>query len=99
MGQTFYAQSDRPEPTMTVGELIKRLKYFDPEAPVIFQTPLYGSFGSNTAYTIEDVVAVRLHQIETHYPAHMHYNEEDDSEYMEEAYTDVKHEWVGVVVK
>jgi hypothetical protein len=99
MGQTFYAQSGNPATTLTVGQLMNRLKHFPLTAPVVFQSPQYGSFGSNTAYTIEAIVAVTLPRTETHYPAHMHYNEEDDSEYMEEEYTEIKNEWTGVIIK
>lgn len=98
MAATYYAQSDHVAPTMTVGDLIERLKAFDPAAPVIFRSPLYGSFGSNTAYSIDKVEHVALEREEIHTPAHEHFNEEDGETCTVEAETQVFNAWAGVVI-
>lgn len=60
MGNAYYAQSDNPGSTMRVRDLIEALKQFDPDETVVFQTPLYGVFGSNTAYAIEAVALIEM---------------------------------------
>jgi hypothetical protein len=98
MAHTFYAQRGNPTPTLTVGELIDRLRFFDPALPVVFKSPLYGSFGSNTAYSLETVAPVSLERVETHYPAFKDIDDETGEEVEIEAYTDVRHAWSGVII-
>lgn len=98
MAATYYAQNDAPEPTMTVAELIKRLYAFAPDAPVVFRTPLHGSFGANTAYSIERLDEVSLPRKEQHYPAARGLDEETGEEYEAEPYTQVWHAWTGIVI-
>jgi hypothetical protein len=99
MAQSFYAQSEKPESTMTVGQLIDRLKEFDPAAPIIFRSPHYGAFGSDHEYTIDTVTAVRLERREVHYPAGISVSEETGERCAYEAWTDVFHAWTGVVIR
>ena len=60
MSETYYPQSESPAPTMTVGQLIERLRQFSPDELVIFRSPRYGCFGSNQAYTIDAVARETL---------------------------------------
>lgn len=99
MGETYYAQSDHRPSTLTVGELIERLSKHDPAAPVVFRTPLYGAFGSHTAYSIDAVTAETLERRENHYPGgERAFDDETGEEYTTEPYTQVFHAWSGVVI-
>jgi hypothetical protein len=98
VAQTFYAQSDSPSKTLTVGQLIERLQAFDRSAPVIFKSPLYGCFGSNAAYSIDDVSAVMLERHENHIPATTVIDEESGEVVAVESETQVFHAWSGVVI-
>lgn len=98
MARTFYAQSDRHEPTMTVGALIEHLKKFDPAAPVIFKSPEFGCFGPDTEYSLDTVAAVSLDREEMHFPAGKTEDEETGEEIEYEAHTEVSHAWSGVVI-
>lgn len=98
MAKTYYAQSEHPTKTMTVGELIDQLSKQDPSAVVVFRTPLYGTFGSNTAYSIDAVAAEVLDRREDYYPACRRIDEETGEEVDVEEYTQVFHAWSGVVI-
>lgn len=98
MAHTFYAQSNRPEPTMTVGQLIERLQAFDPSSPVVFRAPLYGAFGANTAYTIEAIDVVAMERRELNIPGGTATDEETGEEYTYESHTQVFNAWSGVVI-
>jgi hypothetical protein len=99
MGATYYGQGDNPGPTMTVGQLIEKLRAFDPNELVVFRSPLYGSFGSNTAYTVEDVERETLPRREYHIAAHTHEDEETGETYEVEAETQVWNAWTGIVIR
>lgn len=98
MANTYYAQSDHRSKTMTVGELIKKLSEFSPDELVIFKSPMYGSFGSNTAYSIDGVERVVLERREDHYPACIREDEETGKMESVEAWTQVFHAWSGIVI-
>lgn len=98
MTQTFYAQGDRPEKTMTVAELVEKLLIMDQSMPVTFKSPMFGSFDSNTAYTIDDVQTVTLPRREHHIPAGEHIDDETGDTYATEEETQVWNEWTGVVI-
>ncbi len=98
MAQTYHAQSDHRPPTMTVGELITQLSKHDPSALVVFRSPRYGAFGSNTAYTLDTVMAETLERREEHYPAGTCIDEETGEEGEFDAWTQVFHAWSGVVI-
>lgn len=99
MAHNYYAQSENPAPTMTVGQLIEHLKTFDPAALVIFRSPLYGCFGSNTAYTIDTVEHVVLERREHTIPASEDINEETGETFTHEAEIQVFSAWSGVVIR
>lgn len=98
MAKTYYPQSDFAPPTMTVGDLIERLRQFEPTSLVVFRSPLCGVFGSNTAYSIDAVEKVSMPREEINYPAYRRTDEETGEEFDEEAYTQVKTAWSGVVI-
>jgi len=98
MSRYTYLQTQYREPTMTVGQLIERLRALDPSKPVVFRTPTYGVFGSNHTYTIDDVKPVVLEREEIHYPGGERKDEETGAFYVEEPYTAVKYPWDGVVI-
>lgn len=99
MAQTYYAQRDNPEPTMTVSQLVTMLSKFDPELPVVFQSPLYGAFGSNTMYAIEHAENVLLERKEKWYPGGTRMDEETGEPEEYEPWTDVFHAWRGIVIR
>lgn len=69
MAENYYPQSSFVRPvTLTVGDLIERLNALDPAAPVIFRSPQFGAFGSNTTYSIDRVEPVRFERSEQTYP-------------------------------
>lgn len=97
--KTYYAQSRNPEPTMTVGELVRRLQAFDPSERVVFRTPLFGSFGSNTAYTIDSVEHETLAREELHNEGYEYVHDETGEKVVVEAETQVFYAWSGVVIQ
>lgn len=99
MAETYYAQDAAPTPTMTVGELIDRLRAFDPAERVIFRSPRYGAFGFNTAYSIEAVEREVLERWEYHFPTCVRENEETGEPIAVEAHTQAFHAWSGVVIR
>ena len=99
MGETFYAQSEHRASTLTVGQLIERLQRHDPNAPVIFQSPRFGAFGSETMYSIECIDAVAFEHDERVFPASTSIDEETGEQIQVEAWTEVWHAWHGVVVR
>ena len=98
MAKTFYAQRPAPTPTLTVGDLIGLLSQHDPNLPVIFRSPLYGCFGSNTSYSIDTVAAERLERSEVTYSAGTRFDEETGEEESYPAWTDISYPWEGVVI-
>lgn len=99
MAQTFYAQSDWRVPTMKVADLIAKLTALpDHDLPVVFRSPLYGSFGSNTAYSIEAVTEEHLPARTEHHPPQPDIDDETGDEYMTEPYEETWQEWKGVVL-
>lgn len=98
MARTFYAQSDAPAPTLTVGELIARLRDFDPAQPVVFKSPRNGCFGPGTAYSIESVRPVILPAEAVHHPACIRHDEETSEPETVEAWTENWHRWEGVEI-
>jgi hypothetical protein len=99
MGRTYYAQSDRPASTLTVGQLIKKLQMFDHTALVIFKSPLYGSFGSHTAYSIEEVEQIVLPYEELIIPEETYEDEETGDLITRETETQIFYAWTGVVIR
>lgn len=99
MAQTFYAQGDDAEPTMTVGQLIARLQELDPSLPVCFRSPLYGCFGSHTAYTIDKVSTEILPYKEHHISGGFITDDETGDVYYREPETQVWTEWTGVIIE
>lgn len=100
MGKSYYPQSEyQRATTMTVGDLIERLKAFDPSELVIFQSPFSGSYGPKQAYTIDAVERVALERKEHHTPAHVEIDEETGQEFNVEADTQVFNAWSGVVIR
>lgn len=99
MARTYYAQSDSVPPTLTVKDLIEKLSALPhQDAPVIFRSPLYGTFGSNTAYSIDDVNEVHLPEETIVYPARVDYDDDTGEEVNYPAEQDVRREWKGVVI-
>ena len=98
MSRTYYAQSDRPAQTMTVGQLIERLQSFDPNELAIFRSPSFGSFGSNTAYSIDGVERVVLGREELHNPGYEYESDDNGETITVEADTQIMHAWAGVVI-
>lgn len=98
MADTFYAQSPAPIPTLTVGDLIGLLSQHDHKLPVVFRSPLYGCFGSNTSYTIDTVAAEKLERSEETYPAGTRIDDETGEEESYPAWTDIFYPWEGVVI-
>jgi hypothetical protein len=99
MTQTYYPQTEwTPEPTLTVGELIALLQSYEPTLPVCFRSPLYGAFGSHTAYTIESVELTTLPRREHHIPGGFVTDEEDGTVRYVEPETQVWNEWTGVIL-
>lgn len=101
MGQTYYAQSDKPVATMTVRQLVEKLVALpDQDAAIIFKSPLYGCFGSHTAYSLDTVSEVELAAESTNYGRQEHYDEDTDTvPYGEEDYIEHKPAWKGVVIE
>jgi hypothetical protein len=100
MGQSYYAQSDNPGQTMTVGQLIDRLLQEDSTSLVVFQSPSIGVFGPDTMYSIEEVTFVNLPRREYNRGKQEHYNENtNETTYSEEDYIQVFNAWKGVVIK
>jgi len=99
MSATYYAQSEFRPATMTVGQLISKLQEVeDLDLPVVFRTPLYGTFGSNTAYSVDAVSTEHLPSRTQHYPAALQFDEETGEEYMSEPFDEVWRDWKGVVI-
>ena len=98
MAQTYHAQTKWCPPTMTVGELIKQLQQFKPDELVIFKTPLIGTFGSNTAYSIEQVKFVVEPRREHIIPASSGIDEEG-FEFSHEEELQIFEAWQGVVIE
>jgi hypothetical protein len=65
---------------------------------VIFRSPQYGAFGSNTTYSIDTAQSEKLERSEVEYPASAHFDDERDEWVTGEAWTDVHHAWEGVVI-
>ncbi|HKT54511.1 MAG TPA: hypothetical protein VJP88_08660 [Caulobacteraceae bacterium] len=103
MAQTYYAQTEKPPATMSVRELIARLEALPEEIkdlPAIFKSPLYGAFGSNTAYSLDSVSIVELPERRENYGPQTHYDEETGEEGTDdEDYEEVWHAWKGVVIE
>lgn len=99
MARTYYAQSEKPEPTLTVGELITKLQAFDPGDRVIFRSPQFGCFGSNQAYSVDDVAHETLEAFEQHNPAHTYEDDETGKTVHVEAETQRWPSWSGVVIR
>lgn len=98
MGRTYYAQTDHVEKTLTVGELIARLQQFDPTSLVVFKTPLYGAFGSNTAYSIDAIEQVTMERREYVIPASVYEDDETGETIDQPEEIQVFHAWTGVVI-
>lgn len=96
MEYTYHDQA--PTKTLTVGQLIKRLLDLDPEAPVIFRSPLHGVFGSNQAYPLHTVEAVTMPRKEHLNPGGVCIDEETEEEFSYESHTQVWPAWTGVVI-
>lgn len=99
MANSYYAQSDYAPPTMTVGELIEKLKAFDLDDPVIFESPFHGAYGPLHAYSIDAVERKVLEREELHTPASIKIDEETGETYTAEADTQVFNAWSGVVIR
>ena len=101
MVQTYYPQSEKPGPTMTVRRLIEVLSALpDQDAPIIFKSPLYGVFGGNTAYSIEQVSVQELVEERIQYGPQTRYDDETGEEWVDtEEYEQVFHAWKGVVIE
>lgn len=98
MARTYYAQSDSPGRTMTVGELLEKLQACDPAASVIFRSPFNGAFGPLQAYSIEGVTPTIIPARAEHHPACMSEDEETGEPIEVEAWTQNWHRWEGVVI-
>jgi hypothetical protein len=98
MGRTFYPHSENTGPTMTVAQLIQLLSSFPPDAPVIFRSPKYGAFGSETAYSIDAAEYVQMPGKEEHFPAGISIDHETGEEEPYEAWVQIFHPWNGVVI-
>ena len=98
MARTFYPHSENTGLTMTVGQLIEKLQALDPTKPVVFRSPKYGCFGSETAYSIDTVTEVQMLGWEDRYPAGTRIDDETGEEEAYEAWTEVFHPWHGVVI-
>lgn len=98
MSGNYYRQSDAPGRTLTVSQLIERLQALDPDAPVIFRSPEYGVFGSNTEYGISVAAPDYSARQVRDYPASTFLDDETGEEVTCEAWTQIFHEWKGVVI-
>ncbi len=98
MANTFYERSERTARTMTVGQLVEKLKAFDPSEPVIFRSPEYGCYGPTVRYSIDQVEHVDLPREENIKPARTEISDETGKEFQTEEYTQVLHAWRGVVI-
>jgi hypothetical protein len=101
MGQTYYAQTEKPPATMSVRQLIEALSALpDQDAPVVFRSPFNGCFGPHRAYSLDKVSIVELPEERTHYGPQKHFDEETGEEWTDdEDYEEVRHAWKGVVIE
>lgn len=103
MGQTYYAQCERPAKTMTVRELIAQLQALPAETqdlPAIFKSPPYGAFGPNSTYSLDTVSVVELAERRTSYGPQTYYDDETDEYRTDtEDYEEVLPAWRGVVIE
>ncbi len=102
--KTYYQQhpsgSDsylRPA-TLTVGELLAELGGLDPSLPVIFRSPLSGCYGAGTGYAIDTVERENLPERVEEHAATTWFDEEDGVDVPQEAYTETRPAWDGVVI-
>ena len=98
MAQTLYLQSG-PTNTMTVGRLISLLSDLDENMPIVFQSPVYGCFGSEIVYSVETVSPMDLKRIEHYYPPLIYTDEETGKRCRREEYTQVYNDWHGYVIR
>ncbi|CDO35013.1 hypothetical protein [Novosphingobium sp. KN65.2] len=98
MAHNYYAQLERRPRTMTVGQLMTHLKDLDPDEPVVFKSPRYGAFGSELTYTIDSVDIVQMDRDERHFEGGVRIDDETGEEETYEPWTQVFHEWHGVVI-
>lgn len=99
--KTYYQQHpwDICQPTtLTVGELLSQLSGLDPNLPVIIRSPEYGCFGSRVAYAIDGAQRETLDAIVTEHPAESWFDEEKGTEVHQDAYTERRPPWDGVVI-
>jgi hypothetical protein len=97
VADTYYAQSNPPK-TMTVGELIEKLSSFDPQKLVIFESPRFGAFGSETKYSLDHVNELSLERKERTWPAVKGVDEEGDPFECDE-WVEVWEAWNGIVIR
>lgn len=98
MANDYYEQSARRPATMTVAQLIERLKQQNPDSPVIFRSPEHGCFGPEHSYSVDDVWHEALDRREEHIPGGTGTDEETGEPYSYEPSTEVFEAWSGVVI-
>lgn len=98
MARTYYPQVETPEPTLTVGELRARLADYPDDTRVVFQSPKYGAFGSDTMYSIDEVAAVSLEGHVEHYEGGVRHDYETGEPEDYPPHDHVSRAWQGVVI-
>lgn len=98
MAQSYYPQQNRLPRTLTAGQLIELLKKVDPAKPVIFRSPQYGAFGSNHAYSVEEVRERSFPARSEHHPASSYIDDETGVEVQVEAWVREFHAWDGIEI-
>lgn len=104
MAKTYYQQHPagtgralRPD-TLTVAMLREMLRDLPADLPVIFRSPQYGAFGSNTTYSIDTAEIEDLAAYDRLHPAATWIDDETGEIVENEAYTEERAAWRGVVL-
>ena len=100
----YYPQSENPGKTLTLGEFYEKIKLtlsmFDKDLPVVFKSPSFGAYGSDTYYNIYLVTVQEKPAYEYNCGKQEHYDEDTDTiTYDEEGYIQQFHAWKGVVIE
>lgn len=84
--------------TTSVGELIDQLAALPRDLPVIIRSPQYGAFGSGTCYAVDGAYRQTLAASTTHHPESAWFDEESGEEVPQEAWSEERPAWDGVVI-
>lgn len=100
MSDTYYQQhpwGHQPK-TLTVAALRAALAELDGDLPVIFRSPKYGAFGSNTSYSVDTVARETLAASTIHNRARAYVDDETGEDVQQDAYDEHLPAWDGVVI-